>query len=211
MPSLSNPTDGMVDNPAAAKPTILGAILAGGAATRMGGGDKCLLPFGERTVLSHILARLAPQVAQAVLNANGDAARFAEYGLPVIADAQADQGPVAGLLASLAYAQSSGFGYCLTVPGDAPLLPQNLAARLSAAIGQAPCAVAMASGQRQSVFALWRTSALPDIQRLYADGTRALWRLQIALGAAEVPFAVEANFTGFNRPEELAALATHTT
>jgi molybdopterin-guanine dinucleotide biosynthesis protein A len=188
----------------------LGVILAGGAATRMGGGDKCLLRLGDETVLSHILARLKPQVADVLLSANGDSARFAGYDLQVVADDEMDQGPIAGLLAGLARAQERGLAFCLTVPGDAPLLPRDLAAQLWMAIGEAPCAVATADGQRQSVFALWRTSALVDIRRLYGDGVRALWRLQETLGAAAVVYTpdAQASFQSLNQPEDLAILAT---
>ncbi|HSG56658.1 MAG TPA: NTP transferase domain-containing protein, partial [Paracoccaceae bacterium] len=65
---------------------IAGVILAGGMARRMGGGDKALLEVGGKTLLARVIARLAPQVEGMVLNANGDPARFAEFGLPVVAD-----------------------------------------------------------------------------------------------------------------------------
>jgi molybdopterin-guanine dinucleotide biosynthesis protein A len=197
----------MVDN--SPLDTTLGVILAGGAATRMGGGDKCLLRLGEKTVLAHILARLKPQVADVLLSANGDPARFAGYDLQIVADDDMGQGPIAGLLAGLNRAKGHGLAFCLTVPGDAPLLPRDLARQLWMAMGDAPCAVAMTDGQRQSVFALWRTSALGDIRRLYGDGIRALWRLQEAVGAAEIACAssAEASFQSFNRPEDLAGLA----
>lgn len=206
----------MIDNPPPVEDrirrSILGVILAGGAAKRMGGGDKCLQPIGGTTALGHILARLAPQVDHLLLNANGDAARFSAYGVEVIADGEADQGPIAGLLAGLAQAQARGHRLCLTVPGDAPLLPRDLAARLYRTMQEnnARCAVATSAGRRQNVFALWRTSVLADAQQLYAGGIRALWRLQNALGAIETPFAAEeaGDFAGFNRSEDLTALAT---
>jgi len=65
----------------------LGLVLAGGLARRMGGGDKPLRLLGGRPLLDHVLARITPQVAAVVLNANGDPARFAGFGLPVVADA----------------------------------------------------------------------------------------------------------------------------
>lgn len=206
----------MVDTPPSAdartRHAILGIILAGGAAKRMGGGDKCLQPIGGMTALGHILKRLAPQVEDVLLNANGDAARFAEYGIHVVADDETDQGPIAGLLAGLAQAQARGHALCLTVPGDAPLLPTDLAARLYRTMQDqhARCAVAASGGRRQNVFALWRTSVLADARQIYASGIRALWRLQNALGAVETPFAAEesGSFAGFNRSEDLAALAT---
>lgn len=191
---------------------MLGAILAGGAATRMAdaahGGDKCLIEIGGATLLSQVRARLAPQVVNTILNANGDPRRFAAYGLDVVADAEPGQGPLAGVIASLAEAERRGLRLCLTVPGDAPLLPRDLAARLGAALGGADCAVATCAGQRQSVFALWRVAALPRLRGIYAEGTRALWRAQEALGAAQADFAEADAFLGLNRPEDRTVLAT---
>src|ERR1041385_1069109 len=79
-----------------------GLVLAGGLARRMGGGDKALIRIGNETILSRALARLTPQVSGIVLNANGDPARFASVGLPVVADSVPDfAGPLAGILAGL--------------------------------------------------------------------------------------------------------------
>ena len=82
--------------------TILGVILAGGQASRMGGGDKSLLSLSGRRVIDHVLERLQPQVSDIVLNANGDPTRFTEFGLPVVADTVLEfPGPLAGILAGL--------------------------------------------------------------------------------------------------------------
>ena len=79
-----------------------GVILAGGRASRMGGGDKPLLPLGTTTILGHVVDRLAPQVDRLALNANGDPVRFADFGLPVLPDSLPDRpGPLAGVLAGL--------------------------------------------------------------------------------------------------------------
>ncbi|HEY4135143.1 MAG TPA: molybdenum cofactor guanylyltransferase MobA [Alphaproteobacteria bacterium] len=198
----------MVDSPAPFADT-LGVVIAGGEARRMGGGDKCLLQVGGAAILAHILARLRPQVAEVLLNANGDASRFASYGLKVISDGHSGhEGPAAGLLAGLTQAAESGYAFCLTVPGDAPLLPHDLATRLREALQSRSemCAVATSGGKRQTVFALWRTAALPDLRAAYASSERALWRLQDSVGAVEVPFAGN-SFAGVNRPEDLTALA----
>ena len=61
-------------------------LLAGGLARRMGGGDKPMRRIGGRTILERVIARLKPQCDGLILNANGDPARFAAFGLPVIAD-----------------------------------------------------------------------------------------------------------------------------
>src|SRR5919109_39173 len=83
-------------------PPVLGLLLAGGQSRRMGGGDKCLRLLGGETILSRIIARLRRQVRRLVLNANGDPARFAGCGLPVVADSvEGFAGPLAGVLAGL--------------------------------------------------------------------------------------------------------------
>ena len=80
---------------------IPGVLLAGGLARRMGGGDKPMRTIGGRTILDRVIARLQPQCDGLILNANGDPARFAAFGLPVIPDGVADfPGPLAGILAA---------------------------------------------------------------------------------------------------------------
>jgi len=84
-------------------------ILAGGQARRMGGGDKALLSLAGRPMLSHVLDRIEPQVAGLCLNANGDADRFARFGVPVVADSiDGFVGPLAGVLAGLDWAADRG-------------------------------------------------------------------------------------------------------
>ena len=106
----------------------LGVILAGGLARRMGGGDKSLLSLGASSrVLDQVIARLGAQVDQIVLNANGDPARFDEFGLPVVADSlDGFLGPLAGVLAGLDYAAEHGFDHIVSVAADTPFFPTNL-------------------------------------------------------------------------------------
>ena len=89
--------------------SVAGVLLAGGLSRRMGGGDKCLRILGSMTILDRIVARVRPQVTTLVLNANGDPARFASFGLPVLADPVAGHpGPLAGVLAGLDWAAAQG-------------------------------------------------------------------------------------------------------
>src|SRR5204862_7582448 len=102
-----------------------GLVLAGGLARRMGGRDKALIRIGRETILERALARLAPQVSGIVLNANGDPARFASFGLPVVADSVPDfAGPLAGILAGLDWvaANRPDIAWVASVPGDCPFL-----------------------------------------------------------------------------------------
>ena len=113
---------------------ILGAILAGGLSSRMGR-EKAFVELDGKPILSHAIGRLAPQVDDLILNANGDPARFAPFGLQVVADGRDDSaGPLAGLAAVLSHARERGFALVVTMPSDAPFCPPDLVERLEAAL-----------------------------------------------------------------------------
>jgi len=153
------------------EPTV-GTILAGGLARRLGGGDKAMRMVGGQTVLARLIGRLAPQVTRLILNANEDAARFAEYGLPVVGDDLPDRpGPLAGVLAGLDWAArfAPDVRWVVTVPGDAPFLPEDLVARLRAARGKATLACAASGGRVHPVVTLWPVALRHDLRRALVD------------------------------------------
>lgn len=171
----------------------LGIILAGGLATRMGGGDKGLLQIGGQSLLARVRDRLEPQVSGLALNANGDAARFADLGLPVVADSiDGFAGPLAGVLAGLDWAAGQGADSIVTAAADTPFFPTDLVARLvEASKGQAhPLVLAttprtgeeLKSGGRSKVnrhptFGLWPVALRDDLRAALKDGLRkvVLW------------------------------------
>src|SRR4051794_11712847 len=117
-------------------PPTPGVLLAGGLARRMGGGDKPMRTIRGRTILDRVIGRLKPQCDGLILNANGDPARFASFGLPVIADSVQDfPGPLAGILAALDWtaAKRPDVGWILSTAADCPFLPRDLVARLQLA------------------------------------------------------------------------------
>src|SRR5215212_8394605 len=116
-------------NPTAGAHEVVGVILAGGQGRRMDGRDKALLPLAGRPLIGHILERLAPQVDRVVINANGNAVRFAAFGLPVVADPRETfEGPLAGILAGMIWAGPSAptARWVATVPADTPFVPRDL-------------------------------------------------------------------------------------
>ena len=141
---------------------LAGLILAGGQARRMSGIDKPLLEIGGRTILAATIEALdLPDIA---ISANGDPARFAAYGLPILPDEEfAGQGPLAGLLAGLRWAARHGFAILVSVPGDMPFLPRGFARSLL----PAPCA-AKQGGQRHHLVASWPTGAEPLLRSFLA-------------------------------------------
>ncbi|GJD54255.1 molybdenum cofactor guanylyltransferase MobA [Methylobacterium dankookense] len=190
---------------------VLGLILAGGQARRMGGGDKPLLRLAGRTLLDRVVERLAPQCAAGLaLSANGDPARFAGFPGPVLPDPVPGQpGPLAGILAGLEQAAAAGIGSVVSVSGDAPFLPDDLVARLAAARDAAGGALALAaSGERQHfTIALW-PSALAGALRAYLDrGERRVGGFVLARSPALAAWPTEPvdPFLNVNTPEDLAA------
>ncbi len=144
--------------------TIAGVIFAGGSARRLfpespSGGDKGLADLGGQPMLAHIVARFRPQVSRLILNINGPAERFSAFGLDVVADeGPGEHGPLAGLVAALAWAAKSGGMTALaTVSTDVPFLPFDLVSRMAAACdGRADRPVlAVSAGRRHPTIALW--------------------------------------------------------
>lgn len=185
-------------------------ILAGGRATRMGGGDKPLRPVKGVPILSHVIARVARKGRALVLNANGDPQRFEAFGLPVIADSESDfPGPLAGILAGLDWAASEGFsGDILSVPGDCPFIPHDLAEKLDAARAAAslPLACAGSGGWTHPVIGLWPISIRESLRAALAGGERKIDRFTARFGCATADWPIEPfdPFFNVNTPEEWA-------
>lgn len=185
--------------------TVALAILAGGQGRRLGGGDKALLPIAGRPLLAHLLDRLRPQAARIVLSANGDPARFAAFSLPVVADAVADAGPLAGIAATAAYCVATwpDTRRLVTIPVDTPCPPADLVARLTAAPEEL-VAVAAAGGRLHWGTACWQLSAALRLDAaVRGTGLRRLEEAARAEGIAPVPFADADAFTNINTPENL--------
>ncbi|MEO3471942.1 molybdenum cofactor guanylyltransferase MobA [Roseomonas sp. CAU 1739] len=189
----------------------LGCVLAGGLARRMGGGDKPLRLLGRRPMLDHALGRLRPQVAAVILNANGDASRFAAYGLPVAADGLPDHpGPLAGVLAALdwAAAQRPDCTWVVSVPGDSPFIPEDLVERLHAArlAAGVPLACARSDGQTYPPIGLWPVALRGDLRGALLAGERKIDRWTAGHGCAHAdwPTTPVDPFFNANAPDELA-------
>jgi molybdopterin-guanine dinucleotide biosynthesis protein A len=198
----------------------LAVVLAGGLARRMGGGDKPLRTVLGRPLLDHLLDRLRPQVPAIVLNANGDPARFAAYGLAVIPDTLPDHpGPLAGILAALdhAAAHRPDLPWVVSVTGDAPFIPADLVARLHEARAAAgvPLACARSAGQAHPPIGLWPVALREELRAALLAGERKIDRWTARFGCAPADWPAEPfdPFFNANAPEDLSEaeriLGTH--
>ena len=192
----------------------LGVILAGGLARRMGGGDKSLLSLGASCrVLDLVIARLGAQVDQMVLNANGDPARFGEFGLPVVADSlDGFLGPLAGILAGLDYAAEHGFDHIVSVAADTPFFPTDLVSALDTASSHMDAPIALAATKieggktvRHPTFGLWPVALREDLRSALQDGLRkvVLWTDQHGAETHVFDSGDIDPFFNINTPEDL--------
>ena len=199
----------------------VGVILAGGQATRMGGGDKGLLRLAGSTLLRHVIDRLEPQVANLALNANGNPARFAEFGLPVLPDSiDGFVGPLAGVLAGLDWAAELGADTIVTAAADTPFFPLDLVPRLLLATEgmEHPLALAttphtgetLKSGggrvNRHPTFGIWPVALRDDLRAALNVGLRKVVLWTDKHGGRMAPFPVDRfdPFFNVNTPEDLA-------
>ncbi len=153
---------------------MLGAILAGGLARRMGGGDKAVRRLGGRTLLDHVVARLRPQCVGLILNANGDPARFADHRLAVVPDdVPGFAGPLAGILAALDHAAAHHPEVLdvVSVAADTPFLPDDLVRRFVAArvAEDARLAIAASGGRTHPVIGLWPVAIRHALRHALVD------------------------------------------
>jgi molybdenum cofactor guanylyltransferase len=195
-------------------------ILAGGQGRRMGGRDKALLILGGRPLIAHVRARLARQAGPLAVSANGDAARFARFGLPVLHDAVPGGGPLSGILAGLDWVARAGGAQLLTAAVDTPFLPLDLRDRLAAA-GGTGLALAATSGpdgapRLQPAFGLWPVSLRDDLRLALAGRgldtpAPSIRAFAARHGAATALFppARPDPFFNLNTPADLAAAALH--
>ena len=201
-----------------AQPRVTGVLLAGGQSRRMGGGDKGLLELAGRPMLGHVICRLSAQVGAIVINANGDASRFAAFGLPVVPDTiDGFVGPLAGVLAGMRWsaANAPDARWIVTAAGDAPLLPGDLVAQLMAAVASRPGSIALAQshGELHPVIGLWPVALADDLEAQLRGGVRKVLHWTDRHGTVPVPFSparvcgIDIDpFFNANTPQELAQL-----
>ncbi|MEM6491295.1 MAG: molybdenum cofactor guanylyltransferase MobA, partial [Pseudomonadota bacterium] len=191
---------------------VVGVVLAGGLARRMGGGDKGEKRIGGAPMLQRVLDRLAPQVSALAINANGDPSRFAGFGAPVIADAAPDHpGPLAGVLAAMDWARGLDPrpDWIVTAPVDAPFLPLDLVDRLQSAAREngTPLAVAASGERTHPVVGLWSPALRDDLAgALIDEGLRKIDRWTARHGCAVAAWTLEPidPFFNVNTPGDLA-------
>jgi molybdenum cofactor guanylyltransferase len=190
---------------------IAGVLLAGGRSQRMGGGDKSLKLLAGKPILAHVIERARPQVDALVLNVNGDPARFAAYGLPMVGDSvEGFAGPLAGVLAGLDWAAEHlpDAELVASFATDTPFLPRDVVRQMAVALeeGGFEMACAQSNSRTHPVFALWQVSSRDSLRVALRQGLRKVndWLDRFRLVEVEFPAEPVDPFFNANRPEDLA-------
>ena len=181
---------------------VSGIVLAGGQGRRMGGVDKGLQPLRGKPMVQWVLERLAPQVAEIIVNANQNPDEYRKFGYRVVADdISGFAGPLAGLHAGL---KAAAYPLVATVPCDSPFLPQDLIVRLKSQLGSNDLAVAKTGAQPHPVFALVKRHCMESLEAFLAQGGRKIDAWYASLKVVEVAFDDEADaFRNINTRDEL--------
>lgn len=186
---------------------VIGAIIAGGQSQRMGGREKAFLELDSKPVILHVIEQFEPQVDQLVINANGEPARFVEFGLDVVPDVLKHLAtPLAGIHAALQFAKAIGGDVLATVPSDTPFLPFDLVARLVETVPSGGAMIASSGGQDHYIIGAWKTELLDDLDRAIAkDGLFRVkdWARRAAAQKVEWPVEPYDPFFNVNTPEDL--------
>ena len=194
---------------------VVGVVLAGGRASRMGGGDKCLRKLGGKPILARIIDRLTPQVSEIVINANGPSGRFAAFGLPAVADSiEGYAGPLAGVHAGLEWTRNNrpNVRYAVTVAADTPFFPGDLVHRLLAASDdESVLRIACSEAGTHPVIGLWPVALADALKASLERGERKAraWTqrhgaLAVFFPPADVAGRAIDPFFNINAPEDLA-------
>lgn len=148
---------------------VTGFAVAGGRSRRMGS-DKALLPWAGTTLLEHTLARLRGVCADVCI-LSGVQIRYANYGVPVHADAVPEAGPLGGVHAGLLSLRAP-IGLFLAV--DTPLVPPALLGALVAAAAGFDAVVPVVGGRPEPLCAVYRGTCLEPVRRRLEAGERKM-------------------------------------
>lgn len=178
-------------------PNLDAVVLAGGAATRMGGTDKPGLTVAGRTLLERVVDTVrahAPDADVTVVGPERDHPR-ARY----VREDPPGGGPVPALRAGLPHARAP---WVALLAADLPhLAPGHLAALCAAPEASAGAVFVDASGREQWLTGVWRTDTLRDALAAYEG--RSLYRLLGPLGPVHVPLTDVPEDFDVDTPEAL--------
>lgn len=183
---------------------VSAVVLAGGLARRFRGEDKGLIKLAHVPLAAWVVARLAGQAGEILINANRNLAEYGRLGHTVVPDQWPDYpGPLAGLLSAARTAQQA---WLFTTPCDAPFLPLNLIAHLHDQALHSQVPLVRAADETATHFAvmLVHRDLVPDLAEYVNGGGRKVQTWQERHPHETVYFGDDPYaFLNINTPEDL--------
>lgn len=184
---------------------VSAAILAGGRARRFGGADKAALPIGPERIIDRELAALSG-VADDIRIVAGDADRYADLGVRVIADAIPDAGPLGGIYTALLDARRDRV---LVLACDLPFVTRELLSQIAAAGDERDDAVIPRSRRGLEPLCAWyHRRAAAMLRTRIESGALSVHTLKDVLHVRELgpealaPYAGDEAFVNVNTPHD---------
>ncbi len=186
--------------------SFTGAVLAGGASSRMGR-DKALIDLDGRPLVAAAAEALSGAGAGSVMVIGGDGAALAALGLDARPDDHPGEGPLGGILTAL---RLSADPIVMILACDMPAIDAATVAAIVAALAGTPgadVAVAVVEGRRQLLTAAYRRRTDGALRRAFDAGERAPRRAVQGLEVIEVP-GLDPHLLGdVDRPDDLRRYA----
>ncbi len=181
--------------------SVGGAVLAGGASSRMGR-DKAFVEVGGRTLLDRAVAALADAAVDPVVVVGGDHDRIVDAGHPFVPDQHPGEGPLGGILTALDALETDVVVVLACDLVDAsPLAVSSLVG----ALGAADVAVPVVEGRAQWLHAVWHRRAAPVLAAAFAAGERAPRRAVEGLVVVEILDGSPCWYADADTPADLPA------
>jgi molybdopterin-guanine dinucleotide biosynthesis protein A len=177
---------------------LLGAVLCGGASTRMGV-DKATLEVDGVPMASLVVDVLVAAGCSPVVAIGGDSAALRRHGIDCIEDEFPGEGPLGGVLTALSLAAPAVIVAC-----DLPYIRAATVEALLAALAGHDAAIAR-TDRAHPLCAVWSSAAAPLLMSRFLAGERSMHRAIEGLDVAWVE-ASEHDLRNVNTPADLHSL-----
>jgi len=176
-----------------------GAVLAGGASSRMGT-DKALIELDGAALVTRAVAALGAAAADPVLIVGGDGAAFTALGLTAVADLWPGEGPLGGIITALDAIPTEVIVVLSCDLTDASAIAVRA---VVGALGDADVAVPVVEGHDQWLHAAWHRRCLPTLRAEFDAGVRAPRRAARSLDVVRLLDGDPGWYHDADRPEDL--------
>lgn len=176
-----------------------GAVLAGGASTRMGR-DKALIEVDGVAMVTIAVEALRDAGAADVVVIGGDRSAIEALGHRWVPDLHPGEGPLGGIITALSAATADVVAVlaCDHIAAAAPAVRIVVGA-----LGDGDVAIPVVEGRSQTLHAAWRRSVLPRLEAVFVDGGRSVRDGLDVLDVVQILDGDPCWFADADRPEDL--------